>query len=50
MAQIKIAIDVSPLHDGNAIRGVGYFTSRLIPAIQQIIKTDQIYILNTFTC
>jgi glycosyltransferase involved in cell wall biosynthesis len=43
MAQIKIAIDVSPLHNGNAIRGVGYFTSRLIPAIQQIIKTDPEY-------
>jgi glycosyltransferase involved in cell wall biosynthesis len=31
---IKIAIDVSPLSDGNSIRGVGYYTDRLVKALQ----------------
>ena len=43
MAKVKIAIDVSPLYDGNAARGIGYFTSRLVPALQQVIKTDPEY-------
>jgi len=43
MAKVKIAINASPLHDGNAVRGVGYFTSRLVPAMQKIIKTDPEY-------
>ncbi|MBU3935373.1 glycosyltransferase family 4 protein [Patescibacteria group bacterium] len=43
MAKVKIAIDISPTQDGNAVRGIGYFTSRLVPAMQQIIKTDPEY-------
>ena len=41
--KIKIAIDVSPTKDGNAVRGVGYYTSTLIFALQQEIKTNNLY-------
>ena len=40
---IKIAIDISPTQDGNAVRGVGYYTSNLVSALQQEIKTNPIY-------
>ena len=40
---IKIAIDISPTQDGNALRGVGYYTSNLVSALQNEIKTNPIY-------
>lgn len=40
---IKIAIDISPTQDGNAVRGVGYYTSNLVTALQNEIKTNQRY-------
>ena len=39
----KIAIDISPTQDGNAIRGVGYYTSNLVSALQKEIKINPIY-------
>lgn len=36
MKKYKIAIDISPTIDGNAIRGVGYYTKNLITALQKI--------------
>jgi glycosyltransferase involved in cell wall biosynthesis len=39
----KIAIDISPTQDGNAVRGVGYYTSNLISALQVEIKTNPNY-------
>jgi len=41
--KIKIAIDISPTQDGNAVRGVGYYTSNLIFSIQKEIKTNSNY-------
>ncbi|MDD4026880.1 MAG: glycosyltransferase family 1 protein [Candidatus Shapirobacteria bacterium] len=41
--KIKIAIDVSPTQDGNALRGVGYYTSNLVSALQTEIKTNPLY-------
>ncbi|HPT65901.1 MAG TPA: glycosyltransferase family 1 protein [Candidatus Woesebacteria bacterium] len=41
--KIKIAIDISPTQDGNALRGVGYYTSNLVSALQKEIKTNQLY-------
>jgi glycosyltransferase involved in cell wall biosynthesis len=41
--KIKIAIDISPTKDGNAVRGVGYYTSNLILALKNEIKTNQNY-------
>jgi len=40
---IKIAIDISPTQDGNAVRGVGYYTSNLVSALQSEIKTNPNY-------
>lgn len=40
MKKFKIAIDISPLNDGNSIRGVGYYTRNLVFALQQEIKTN----------
>jgi len=40
---IKIAIDISPTLDGNAIRGVGYYTDHLVTALQQEVKTNPDY-------
>lgn len=40
---IKIAIDISPTTDGNAVRGVGYYTSNLVSALQKEIKTNKNY-------
>lgn len=39
----KIAIDVSPLSDGNSLRGVGYYTQNLVEAIQSEIKSNPQY-------
>jgi glycosyltransferase involved in cell wall biosynthesis len=39
----KIAIDVSPLSDGNSVRGVGHYTSHLVKALQQEVKTNSDY-------
>lgn len=36
----RIAIDISPTSDGNSARGVGFYTSRLVPALQSEIKTN----------
>jgi glycosyltransferase involved in cell wall biosynthesis len=41
--KIRIAIDVSPLSDGNSIRGVGHYTNHLVKALQQEIKTNPEY-------
>lgn len=40
MKKFKIAIDVSPLNDGNSVRGVGYYTRNLVSALQKEIKTN----------
>jgi len=39
----KIGIDISPLNDGNNIRGVGYYTQHLVSALQKEIKTNSKY-------
>jgi glycosyltransferase involved in cell wall biosynthesis len=41
--KIKIAIDISPTQDGNSVRGVGYYTSNLVSALQNEIKTNPNY-------
>lgn len=41
--KFKIAIDVSPLSDGNSIRGVGYYTRNLVTALQHEVKTNPDY-------
>ncbi len=41
--KIRIAIDISPTIDGNAIRGVGYYTQNLVDALQKEIKTNPDY-------
>ncbi|MFA6185073.1 MAG: glycosyltransferase family 1 protein [Candidatus Shapirobacteria bacterium] len=41
--KIKIAIDISPTQDGNAVRGVGYYTSNLVSALQKEIKNNPDY-------
>lgn len=41
--KIKIAIDISPTLNGNKNRGVGFYTSRLVPALQHQIKTNPKY-------
>ena len=41
--KIKIAIDVSPTIDGNAVRGVGFYTVNLISALQEEIKINPSY-------
>lgn len=43
MKKIKIAIDISPTLDGNALRGVGYYTSNLVTALQTEIKNNPNY-------
>ena len=43
MKKFKIAIDVSPLNDGNSKRGVGYYTQNLIKALQKEIKYNPDY-------
>ncbi len=39
----NIAIDVSPLQDGNSIRGVGYYTQHLVESLKNEIKTNSEY-------
>lgn len=39
----KIAIDVSPLNDGNSVRGVGHYTQNLVNALKNEIKTNSDY-------
>jgi len=39
----KIAIDISPTQDGNALRGVGYYTANLVSTLQTEIKTNPLY-------
>ena len=39
----KIAINISPIFDGNSIRGVGYYTINLINGIQKEIKNNKNY-------
>lgn len=43
MKKFKIAIDISPLNDGNSVRGVGYYTKNLVSALQQEIKINPDY-------
>jgi glycosyltransferase involved in cell wall biosynthesis len=41
--KIKIAIDISPLNDGNALRGVGFYTKHLVDALQHEVKVNPDY-------
>ena len=41
--KIKIAIDISPTQDANAVRGVGHYTSNLVSALQKEIKINTNY-------
>ena len=41
--KIKIAINISPTQDGNALRGVGYYTSNLVLTLQKEIKNNSNY-------
>lgn len=42
MKKYKIAIDISPLNDGNSQRGVGYYTRNLVEALQkEVIANPQ---------
>ena len=36
----KIAIDISPLNNGNSVRGVGYYTKNLVAALQREVSTN----------
>ncbi|MDD4938356.1 MAG: glycosyltransferase family 1 protein [Candidatus Shapirobacteria bacterium] len=39
----KVAINISPIFDGNSIRGVGYYTTNLIDSLQKEIKNNKDY-------
>lgn len=43
MKKTRIAIDVSPLNDGNSLRGVGYYTRNLVESLQKEVKTNPKY-------
>ena len=43
MPKFKIAIDVSPLNDGNSKRGVGYYTQNLVKALERELKYNSDY-------
>ncbi|MFA5025933.1 MAG: glycosyltransferase family 1 protein [Candidatus Shapirobacteria bacterium] len=43
MKKFKIAIDISPLNDGNSQRGVGYYTRNLVDALQEEVKNNHDY-------
>lgn len=43
MKKFKVAIDISPLNDGNSVRGVGYYTKNLVEALQKEIKINPDY-------
>jgi len=38
--KLKIAIDISPLTNGNSLRGVGYYTKNLVPALLEETKNN----------
>jgi glycosyltransferase involved in cell wall biosynthesis len=40
---VKIAIDISPTQNENAQRGVGFYTSRLVKALREELKTNPDY-------
>ncbi|MGI5841372.1 MAG: glycosyltransferase family 4 protein [Patescibacteria group bacterium] len=40
MKKYKIAIDVSPIYDGNSLRGIGHFTSKLIESMKTELKNN----------
>ena len=42
-SNINIAIDIRPTTNGNSKRGVGFYTSRLVSALQDQIATNQKY-------
>lgn len=39
--QYNIAIDVSPLSDGNSVRGVGYYTKNLVSALEEVTRLPE---------
>lgn len=39
----KIAIDISPLNDGNSVRGVGVYTQHLLKALVTEVKVNPLY-------
>lgn len=39
----RIAIDISPLNDGNSKRGVGFYTKNLVSSLQDEVKTNPRY-------
>ena len=41
--KIKIAIDISPTNDGNAVRGVGYYTNQLVKSLQDEVSINPKY-------
>lgn len=43
MKKFKVAIDVSPLSDGNSKRGVGFYTRNLVTALHKEIKINPDY-------
>lgn len=43
MKKFKIAIDISPLSDGNSKRGVGYYTKNLVEVLNKEIKINPDY-------
>ena len=43
MNKFKIALDISPLNDGNAVRGVGYYTKHLLSALELELKNNSDY-------
>lgn len=43
MKKFNIAIDISPLSDGNSTRGIGYYTKNLVSALEKEIKTNPDY-------
>jgi len=42
-SKIKVALDISPTKNQNAKRGVGFYTSRVAKALQELIKKDPRY-------
>ncbi len=39
----KIAIDISPLSDGNSVRGVGHYTNHLVKSLKEELKINPDY-------
>lgn len=46
---MTIAIDVSPLHDANAVRGVGFYTKRLVYALQTYAPQHEYHLISNPT-